>query len=563
MRALLTVVTVVGAGLVAGQPALAESARFCTAGARTLSRLGDHVYPETGNGGYRSLHTAVHLTYDANTNRFLPGNHVVLTDRATQCLSQFSLDFERSSINTSAGPDMRVTKVVVDGRPARFSFARPTYPGDPHGPDDPDPRAHQMSQHNPVGGPHHNPLPPACSPVLTNGSDQPDSRDGDLCPATKLVITPTQSIENGSPFTVRVDYVGRPGVHNSSDGTTDGWFRSNKPRGDGGFVMTEPIGSQAWMPLNNHPSAKPTYDFYDTVTPGRTAIANGVLEWSRRNKANAEFPHGSVTWHWHAAEPIASYLVENSVGHYILTKHGRYYQAQAAAIDPAQRRENRALMTKQAEITEFESRFTGPYPFRSAGSIVGLPDTGTDEEEATMIAFSGGALDEDTLYHENMHQWWGDNVSESNYDMTFFTEGAATLAEFLYKARRAGPAKFEESLTRTFNHGYAHTDWSQAPSNPTPYGLFSGDATYNRPGLAYLALRRIIGPGAFVRSLKRIQRQYGGRTITEPQLETVFRGHVPKSCSRRLDAFFTQWFDTASRKPAITDRNFYRGSCSR
>ena len=32
--------------------------------------------PETGNGGYGSLHTDVHMVYDAAANRFLPGNHV-------------------------------------------------------------------------------------------------------------------------------------------------------------------------------------------------------------------------------------------------------------------------------------------------------------------------------------------------------------------------------------------------------------------------------------------------------------------------------------------------------
>ena len=35
------------------------------------------------------------------------------------------------------------------------------------------------------------------------------------------------------------------------------------------------------MPLNDHPSAKPTYDFYDTVTAGKTAIANGSSSRSR------------------------------------------------------------------------------------------------------------------------------------------------------------------------------------------------------------------------------------------------------------------------------------------
>src|SRR6266536_6723819 len=67
----------------------------CTSGAHTLSHFGDHVYPETGNGGYTSLHTDIHMIYDAPSNRFLPGNHVVLSARAAQCLTDFSLDFER------------------------------------------------------------------------------------------------------------------------------------------------------------------------------------------------------------------------------------------------------------------------------------------------------------------------------------------------------------------------------------------------------------------------------------------------------------------------------------
>ena len=109
----------------------------CSAGAHTLSAPGSHVYPETGNGGYRSLHTDVHLVYDAASNRFLAGNHVTLTDRATQCLTSFSLDFERRSVNGSAGPDLAVTSVTVNGRPATFRFVQPTYPGDPHGQNDP------------------------------------------------------------------------------------------------------------------------------------------------------------------------------------------------------------------------------------------------------------------------------------------------------------------------------------------------------------------------------------------------------------------------------------------
>jgi hypothetical protein len=200
----------------------------CYAGAHTLSPPGSHVYPETGNGGYTSVHTLVHLVYNATTNRFLPGNRVVLTDRATQCLTSFSLDFERQSANTSAGPGMTVSSVTVNGRPARFGFVQPTYPGDPNGQNDPNPAAHEASQTNPVGGPDNNPLPPACSPGLPNTDAAASSLDGTQCPANKLVITPRAPIRDGSVFTVT--YTGRPGVLGEFFAQ---WFDTAYPPGGG------------------------------------------------------------------------------------------------------------------------------------------------------------------------------------------------------------------------------------------------------------------------------------------------------------------------------------------
>jgi hypothetical protein len=356
--------------------ATASTTTSCAAGAHTLAPPGSRLYPDTGNGGYTSLHTDVHLVYDATTNQFLPGNHVTLTDRSTQCLSSFSLDFERRSVNKTDGPDMAVASVRVNGRPASFTFVQPTYPGDPHGQNDPDPLAHQASEVNPVGGPHHNPLPPACTPELTSTNPATkESGNGTPCPANKLVITPATPVRGGSTFQVTVAYTGRPGVHNDGDGTTEGWFRSNQPAGDGGFVTTEPVGTEDWMPLNDYPSAKPTYDFYDTVNAGRTVLANGILEGSRRHPAGARFPHGSVTWHWHSAAPVASYLVEDSVGRFDLSERTvrgtKFYQAQASSLSAARKAKNRAIMDKQPDITRFESQFNGPYPFSSGGVVVG------------------------------------------------------------------------------------------------------------------------------------------------------------------------------------------------
>jgi len=577
----LTITVAACAGLVLPWLALASPAGAtpagtpgCSAGAHTLAPPGSHLYPDTGNGGYTSVHTLVHLVYDATTNMFLPGNRVVLTDRATQCLTSLSLDFERQSANTSAGPDMTIGSVTVNDQPAQFSFVQPTYPGDPNGQDDPNPAAHEASQTNPVGGPDNNPLPPACSPELPDTKAPADSLDGTQCPANKLVITPSAPITDGSTFTVTVSYTGRPGVHNDGDGTTEGWFRAP----DGSFVTTEPVASEDWMPLNDYPAAKPTYDFSDTVTAGRTVIANGVLVSVRQNPASKGFPGGSVTWNWHSAAPIASYLVEDSVGNYSLTARAvdgiTFYQAQDASIGAAQQTQNAAIMDMQPDITAFESQFNGPYPFVSGGIIIGTPSVSFDEEMQTMIAFAGGTIDTDTLYHENMHQWWGDNVTEDDYRMTFFKEGLATLAEFLYHARLAedaaggpstpqGQAAFEASLVSQFDKIYRSGDsfWTTAPSNPEPFSLFSGSNTYDRPGAAYIALRQILGPVNFTQALQQLQRTYGGASISEAQLEAAFHQWLPvqsDSCQARLSQFFTQWFDTAyptgggTHRPMIT-----------
>jgi Peptidase family M1 domain len=568
--------TALAAALLGGAPAVgaSQAAQHCSPGAHTLAPPGSHLYPDTGNGGYTSVHTLVHLVYDADANRFLPGNRVILTDRAGKCLSSFSLDFERRSGNPSDGPAMTVTSVLVNGARARFRFVQPTYPGDPNGQSDPDPAAHEGSQDDPVGGPQHNPLPPACSPELLSTSAGPHSLDGTQCPANKLVIVPQAPIRAGATFTVTVAYTGRPGLHNDGDGTTEGWFRAP----DGGFVTTEPVGSEDWMPLNDYPSAKPTYDFANTVTAGRTVIANGMLVSVRQHAPDAEFPGGSVTWRWHSAAPIASYLVEDSVGTYTLSAHTaggiRFYEAQDASISPAQQQKNLAIVRMQRDITRFESRFTGPYPFASDGVVIGTPPASFEEEMQTMIAFAGGQIDTDTLYHENMHQWWGDHVSESGYRMTFFKEGMATYAEFLYAARQAqdaaggpstaaGRAAFQKSLVDTFSQIYASggSFWTVAPSNPEPYGLFSGASTYARPGAAYVALRQIFGHASFIRALEQIQRTYGNGSISEPQLENAFGRWLPvqtHACHARLSRFFTEWFDTeypaggGMNRPAIT-----------
>jgi hypothetical protein len=270
-----------------------------------------------------------------------------------------------------------------------------------------------------------------------------------------------------------------------------------------------------------------------------------------------------------------------------------YYEAQAQNISTTQQATNKGVMDQQEDITHFQERFNGLFPFSSDGVIVGIPSASFEEEMQTKITFAGGRISLGTFNHENMHQWWGDNVSENQYNLTFFKEGFANMSESLNSARTAatnaggldtpaGDAAFEQSLVNTFNNTYNSTSttfWNVAPSNPQSSNLFGTNNTYTRPGRSYIALRQILGKTNFASALQEIQRTYGGGSITEPQEIAVFHKYLPNqsaACSQKLDAFFRQWWDTpytgspqAGNRPQITGpglagQGFYdaAGGCS-
>jgi Peptidase family M1 domain/Chitobiase/beta-hexosaminidase C-terminal domain len=553
----------------------------CVSGAHSLSSFGSRLYPEMGNGGYTSLHTDLFLNYDAIANMFLPGTHADLQVHSTQCLSDLSFDFEQTNGHTAdgTGPNMSVGSVQINGTPATFAFVQPTYPGDPNGQNDPDPAAHAVSNANPVSAT--NPNPPACSPQVNN-----TTQNGTPCPANKLVVTPSTPIPDGTTVTVTINYTGRPGVHTDGDGSTEGWFRIATAGSEGAFVTTEPVGNDSWMPMNNYPTAKPTYDIYDTTNIGKVAIGPGELVGysapvgatyqpvpaPASNAPDANFPLGSVTWHWHSPEPIASYLVENSIGAYDLsartspTSGVQYWEAQASTITAAKKATNKTAMDNQEDIVNFQTRYNGPWPLTTDGIVVGTPSASFEEEMQGKITFAGGSIGPalGTFNHENMHQWFGDNVSEAAFNLTWWKEGFATIGEYLATARTAattaggldtpaGDAAFENSLIGRFNgtgnyNTTSTTFWTQAPNNPSVNSLFTTAFTYTRSGTAYLGLWRALGKDRMISAMKDIQSTYGGGTITQPQLEAVFRKWLPTpsaSCNARLTQFYAQWWNTS------------------
>jgi len=124
----------------------------------------------------------------------------------------------------------------------------------------------------------------------------------------ELTITPAEPLLDGASFAVAVTYSGIPEpVLGEGAPVPVGWLRNE----DGVYVVSEPSGSSAWYPVNDHPLDKATYTFRITVPEPLEVAANGLLQ--------DEIDNGdTTTWVFEAGDPMASYLVTVNIGDFVV-----------------------------------------------------------------------------------------------------------------------------------------------------------------------------------------------------------------------------------------------------
>jgi aminopeptidase N len=342
----------------------------------------------------------------------------------------------------------------------------------------------------------------------------------------ELVVTPRTALRPGRDFRVTVAYGGIPKPVTDPDGSPDGWI----PTDDGAFVAGEPQGAMTWFPANNHPTDKASYDFTLTVPAGRTAVANGVLLGRRT-------AHGRTTFHWRQREPMAAYLATATIG----TFHIRQYTTRDGirvydAVDPREARAAAPVLKKLPSVLEWESRLFGPYPFRSAGSIVDhAPDVGYALETQGRPLYDS-APDVGTLVHENAHQWFGDSVSPTRWQDIWLNEGFATYAEWLYREQHGG-----DSAQKTFDALYARPAsdglWAFPPGDPGSGAHLFDTPVYARGAMALHELRRAVGDRVFLRILRAwaAAHRHGHGTTAQ------FTALAERESGKDLNGLFTTW----------------------
>ncbi len=266
------------------------------------------------------------------------------------------------------------------------------------------------------------------------------------------------------------------------------------------FSESWPNRARQWLPMIDHPYDKATGEFIVTAPAHYQVVANGLLV------EEVDLPAGWRRTHYRQSAPIASWLYALGMARFAVHHAGtvRGVPLQSWVFPQDQEVGYRLFETTTRQAVEFFSERIGPYPYEKIANVQAAGIAG-DTEHATIIFYGekGVASGSGAVVHEVAHQWWGNAVTQSDWDDVWLSEGFATYFTHLFRERYEGREAFvsgmKADVTRIMRAGREFAEHTGGSRESVGHGeraelvcLFEGQL-----GAAYAARtsrhRRILG----------------------------------------------------------------------
>jgi aminopeptidase N len=307
------------------------------------------------------------------------------------------------------------------------------------------------------------------------------------------------------------------------------------------------------------PYDKATSEFLVTAPVRYQVVSNGLLQEEK------DLGDGRRLTHWKQSVPIASWL--NALGVAQFASH-RAGTVRGIPLETWVAHQDRDLGIPTFEgvarrVLEFYIEHVGPYPYEKLANVSAAGVSG-GMELASSIFYGepsvNGREATSLVAHEVAHQWFGDSVTERDWDEVWLSEGFATYLTLLFvehdKGRDAFVAGLKKSRDTVFATEKRMPGVAIIHNNLADTRQVLNPLVYQKAGWTLHMLRGIVGRDAFFAALAEYYRRYRDRNASTEDLRRVFE----EVSGKDLAWFFPQWLKRAG-SPAL--EGFWQYDASR
>ena len=346
----------------------------------------------------------------------------------------------------------------------------------------------------------------------------------------------TENVKYSSSDVITIKYSGIP---------ITGLIIGPNMHGDRTFFSDNwPNKARNWLPLVDHPYDKSTSEFIIIAPDHYQVISNGLLV------EESNLDNNLKKTHWRQSVPISCWLYAIGVAEfavdYVDYFEGKSIQTWVYKQDRDKGFYDFKVPTKHT--LEFFSDYVGPFAYEKLANVQSNSVKG-GMESATAIFYSDVSVTGDrstrwrnVIIHEVAHQWFGNCVTEYDWDDVWLSEGFATYFTLMFREHAYGRDDFVQGLLnakdRVFDFYEKDKNASIVHDNLKDMkDVLTYSLQYQKGAWVLHMLRNYVGEEAFRKGIRNYYNKYFNSNTTTEE----FKIEIEKTSGLDLDTFFNQW----------------------
>jgi aminopeptidase N len=322
----------------------------------------------------------------------------------------------------------------------------------------------------------------------------------------------------------------------------DGLIISKNKFGDRVFFADHwPDRAHNYLPCVDHPYDKATVDFLITAPAHYKVVASGAQK-------EITSAGNYITTHWSESQPLPVKIMAFGAASFSVTDAGNVKGIPVTTwVFPQNSAEGANDYGVAVKPLAYYIDLIGEFPFEKLANVQSKTIYG-GLENASCIFYSersvtGNGRAESLIAHEIAHQWFGDCVTELDWNHVWLSEGFATYLTSMYFESINGKEALKKDLSATRERILKYWERNKKPViDTTVTDLMSllNVNSYQKGAWVLHMLRNEVGDEPFRKGLRLFYSRYRNSNALTEYLCRV----MEEASGKDLDYFFEQWLYT-------------------